>query len=85
MPHPLGVIGLGLNMIGSFLLLWAAPPAAVYTATGFLLSGVVNQAPTEEERLRGQRTYRRQRVTFLVSIWLLVGGFALQLLDMLCG
>ena len=76
--HPLGVVGLAVNMAGSLLLL---PSHATWFADGSAAgaSGSFRGAPVPGGKLR----YSLQQWRFRVAVGSLMIGFALQLIDLL--
>jgi hypothetical protein len=79
MAHPLGVIGLIVNMLGSLMLLWFPPSVSDYTREGAPIVGGWSGIASDV----GKRKYRYRKDGFKFAIALLVLGFFLQLLDLL--
>jgi hypothetical protein len=78
MAHPLGLIGLTINIIGSILLLFGAP--TVMTAT---MDGAVVPAPYKTLHPNVQKLYRPKRIVFFCGVAGLIIGFILQAIDLL--
>lgn len=76
--HPLGIVGLVLNMAGSMLLLWAPPGARGYRPDGSAVGWFSFRATPE-----GKRRYLLYANGFRLAVLLLVVGFFLQLLDLI--
>jgi hypothetical protein len=78
--HPLGVIGLVLNMMGGAMLLWFPPSVRTFDDDGReLLTRVATTPVVPHGRLRCRLSWWG----FRVAILLFVIGFTLQLLDLL--
>ena len=79
-PHKLGLVGLVLNTAGAFLLIPFPPDLKGYRSNG-TLAGPPGLGwsiwPTD-----GKMRYHIQKTGFLVTIAMLVIGFALQFFDL---
>jgi nitrate reductase gamma subunit len=78
--HPLGIIGLTLNMIGAALLLWCPPGAGGYQKDGSMFAWWHLPATPH-----GKRRYWLLTFGFRFGIALLVIGFLFQMLDLIYG
>ena len=86
MAHPLGILGLALNMAGSIALLWFPPKVSDYTPEGLQVVGGWSELPRDAaEAKRNKRSHRLRTNAFRLGVLLLVVGFALQLFDLLRG
>jgi hypothetical protein len=82
--HPFGVVGLGLNVMGTFLLLWFPPTAENYTRDGQKVIGPwAELARNHYEQHEWQRAHYWERRTSRIALSLLALGFVLQGIDLL--
>lgn len=85
-PHVFGIVGLGLNIVATVLLIWFPPTVAEYTVEGQWVPGGGTFSELPKNRYETQenvRSYRRHKRLFRLAIVLLLIGFALQLVDLL--
>jgi hypothetical protein len=88
MHHVWGIVGLGINMAASVMLLWFPPKVEAYTSDGLYVpdGGPFAELPVSGEgRRQNIRQYRIRREGFRFAFALLFLGFLLQLLDLLIG
>jgi hypothetical protein len=86
MHHPLGVFGLGTNVIGTVLLLFFPPKVEEFTPDGLKISGggAFSELPVSDtQKHERQRQFRRRKRTFRAGFAFLLIGFSLQLIDLL--
>jgi hypothetical protein len=76
--HPIGMVGLAANTLGSLMLLWYPPDLRGYQPDGSW-HGWFAVAPTPE----GKREYASRREGYQLSVGLIALGFFLQLFDMI--
>lgn len=72
-------IGLCINVCGSLLLVFSAPPILSVNKNGDFLLGLTGGSPLDTQRAENKRKYEKNWWKSKAGIWFLLVGFGFQL------